>query len=49
MIKYFYVLLKMTDPDCYDLVSRSVIKPSSTTDSTSTLGESDKGQDYRCV
>lgn len=36
-------------PDCYDLVSRSVIKPSSTTDSTSTLGESDKGQDYRTI
>lgn len=49
IIKHFYVLLKMTDPDCYDLVSRSAIKPSTTTDSTSTLAQSDTGQDHRCV
>lgn len=30
-------------PDCYDLVSRNEIKPSTTTDSTSTVGESDTG------
>lgn len=37
----------MADPDCYDLVSRNEIKPSTTTDSTSTVGESDTGQDHK--
>lgn len=43
----FYVLLTMADPDCYDLVSRNEIKPSTTTDSTPTVGESDTGQDHK--
>lgn len=46
-IIYFYVLLKMVDPDCYDLVSRSEIKPSTTTDSTSTVGEPDTGRGHK--
>lgn len=37
----------MADPDCYDLVSRNEIKPSTTTDSTPTVGESDTGQDHK--
>lgn len=43
---YFYVLLKMADPDCYDLVSRSKIKPSTTTDLTTTVEEPDIGQEH---
>lgn len=45
-IIYFYILLKMADPDCYDLVSRSKIKPSTTTDSTTTVEEPDMGQEH---
>lgn len=33
-------------PDCYDLVSRSKIKPSTTTDSTTTVEEPDIGQEH---
>lgn len=35
----------MADPDCYDLVSRSKIKPSTTTDLT-TVEEPDIGQEH---
>lgn len=41
---YFYILLKITDHDCYALVFANDVKSSTT---ASAVGESDTGQEHK--